>query len=114
MLVFHWSRNLSPDRLHAVKRPCDEKESKSEKRRWDTLFWRAPMRRLCYAVTVLLCFSNFLFAQVNTASLTGLITDSTGATVAHVRVTAQSAGTGYTRTVETDPSGYYFFQELPI
>jgi hypothetical protein len=72
------------------------------------------MRRLCYAVTVLLCFSNFLFAQVNSASLTGLITDSSGATVAHVRVTAQSADTGYTRTVETDPSGYYFFQELPI
>jgi len=53
-------------------------------------------------------------AQVNTASLTGLITDSTNATVAQVKIKVQSTGTGYTRTVETDPSGYYSLQELPI
>jgi len=72
------------------------------------------MRRLLYAMAVLLCLSNFLFAQVNTASLTGLITDSTNATVAQVKITVQSAATGYTRIVETDPSGYYSIQELPI
>jgi len=72
------------------------------------------MRRLLHAMAVLLCLSNFLFAQVNTASLTGLITDSTNATVAQVKITVQSTATGYTRIVETDPSGYYSIQELPI
>jgi hypothetical protein len=63
---------------------------------------------------VLLCFSSFLLAQVNTASLTGLITDPTNATVGQVKVTAQNSATGYSRTTESDSSGYYSFENLPI
>jgi hypothetical protein len=74
------------------------------------------MRRVSsvVAAVVLFCVSTFLPAQVNTASLTGLITDSTNATVGQVKVTVQNAATGYTRVFETDPSGLYSFQELPI
>ena len=53
-------------------------------------------------------------AQVNTASVTGLITDQSGAPVAGVHVTALNTETGYSRTAETDSAGYYSFQNLPI
>ncbi len=72
------------------------------------------MRQVCSRLLVLLCFSSFLLAQVNTASLTGLITDPTNATVGQVKVTAQNTGTGYTRTTQSDSSGYYSFEDLPI
>jgi hypothetical protein len=72
------------------------------------------MRRLNYSVALVLWLANSLLAQVNTASLTGLVTDSTNATVSRVKVTARNADTGYTRTNETGPSGYYSFAELPI
>src|SRR5215831_8512097 len=72
------------------------------------------MRHFCCRVMVLLCFCSFLLAQVNTASLTGLITDPTNATVGQVKVTVQNAATGYTRTTESDAAGYYSLQELPI
>ena len=72
------------------------------------------MRRYGFFLAVLLCLGGFLSAQVNTASLTGLITDPTNATVSHVKVTAQNADTGYARNTETDTSGWYSFQELPI
>ncbi|HEV2276427.1 MAG TPA: carboxypeptidase regulatory-like domain-containing protein [Acidobacteriaceae bacterium] len=55
-----------------------------------------------------------LDAQINTASLSGLATDSSGAALAKVTVTATSSSTGYSRTVRTDPAGLYSFQDLPI
>src|SRR5215467_6535947 len=72
------------------------------------------MRRVARSLALVLCLSGFLFSQVNTASLTGLITDPTNATVGQTKVTVQNADTGYTRAVETDKDGYYFFQDLPI
>jgi Carboxypeptidase regulatory-like domain/TonB-dependent Receptor Plug Domain len=55
-----------------------------------------------------------LFAQVNTASLSGLVTDASGAAVVNVNVTVTNTSTGYVRTVTTDNAGYYTFQNLPI
>jgi hypothetical protein len=72
------------------------------------------MRHVCSTLLVLLCCSSFLFAQVSTASLTGLITDPTNATVGQVKVTVQNTATGYTRTTQSDSSGYYSFEDLPI
>jgi outer membrane receptor protein involved in Fe transport len=52
-------------------------------------------------------------AQVNTASLTGLITDQTGAAVADAQVTAKNKATNVETSVTTDSSGYYTFASLP-
>ena len=70
----------------------------------------------CYVIALALAF---LFhanssAQVNTSSLTGLVTDPSGAIVPNATVTATSTDTGYVRAVKTDGAGYYSFQNLPI
>jgi outer membrane receptor protein involved in Fe transport len=74
------------------------------------------MRRLFngLALIALLFLRLSLMAQVNTASLTGLVTDQSNAAAAHVQVTVSSEATGYSRSVETDATGYYSFPELPI
>jgi hypothetical protein len=54
------------------------------------------------------------FCQVNTASLTGLVRDSTDAIVTDATITARSTTTGIERTTETNSSGYYFLANLPI
>src|SRR5579859_324324 len=74
---------------------------------------RSPfLRILCLLLVLSGRFT--VLAQVNTASLSGLATDSTGAALPHVTVTAQDDANGYTRTVQTDLSGAYSFQDLPI
>jgi Carboxypeptidase regulatory-like domain/TonB dependent receptor/TonB-dependent Receptor Plug Domain len=55
-----------------------------------------------------------LHAQINTASLSGLITDQSNATVARVHIAVTNSDTGYTRQGETDGTGYFSFQDLPI
>jgi len=71
-----------------------------------------------YRYTLLFAASLFLgmsvSAQVNTASLSGLVTDPSGATIPAVTVSVTSPATGYARTVSTDNAGYYSFQNLPI
>ena len=53
-------------------------------------------------------------AQVNTGSLTGLVLDSSGASVAKTAVTVTDAATGYTRTVTSASDGAYAMPDLPI
>jgi Carboxypeptidase regulatory-like domain len=55
----------------------------------------------------------FSRAQVS-ASLSGLITDPSGASVSSASVTAKNADTGLFRTVSTDQSGRYRFFALPV
>lgn len=55
-----------------------------------------------------------LIAQSTTASLLGIVRDSSGAVLPNVDVTAENAGTSFTRTVKTDGEGGYFFTNLPI
>ncbi len=52
--------------------------------------------------------------QVNTASLTGLVTDPNGAVASKARVTITSTTTGLNRSMLTDGAGYYSFQAIPI
>jgi len=51
-------------------------------------------------------------AQVTTADLTGRITDQNGAAVPNATVTARSAGTGLTRTAQTNEEGAYTITQL--
>ncbi len=54
------------------------------------------------------------FAQVSSASLTGMVTDPAGGSIAGAKVTARSTTTNLERTTATDNSGYYMFPTLPI
>jgi hypothetical protein len=53
-------------------------------------------------------------AQVNSASLTGLVTDPAGAVIANATVTAKNNSTNVENTAMTDSSGYYNFASLPV
>src|SRR5580698_5849605 len=53
-------------------------------------------------------------AQVNTGTLSGQVTDSSGAVVRGATLSIQSPETGYTRVVNTEGNGDYVFPDLPI
>lgn len=55
-----------------------------------------------------------VFAQVNNASLTGLVSDPSGASVADAKVTAVNTATNFERTLSTSSDGYYTFATLPV
>jgi len=74
---------------------------------------RAPLRQL-FVFLLLFAAGLILQAQINTANLSGLVTDPTGAVLANVTVSVSNSATGYSRTARTDGAGLYAFQELPI
>src|SRR6266567_5654266 len=53
-------------------------------------------------------------AQVNTASLTGQVTDTAGAVIPNAAVTAKNKATAAESSTTTDSSGYYTFASLPV
>ena len=53
-------------------------------------------------------------AQVNSASLTGLVTDPSDSAVPNVKVTARSSLINLERSTVTDASGYYTFAGLTV
>jgi hypothetical protein len=65
-------------------------------------------------VFLALASSSFLFSQTITGSISGDVTDSSGAVVADATITAQSIGTGETRTAATTSSGSYRISDLAI
>ncbi len=67
-----------------------------------------------FGVFVFCTATLILHAQVNTASLSGLATDATGAALPNVTVMAMDEANGYSRTVQTDSAGAYSLQDLPI
>jgi len=59
-------------------------------------------------------FAYPLFAQVQNASLTGLVTDPSAAAVAGAKVEATSKSTNIKAETTSDSSGYFFFGSPPI
>ena len=53
-------------------------------------------------------------AQVNTASLTGLVSDPSGASLPNASVTVRNKATAVASSTTTDGSGYYNFASLPV
>jgi hypothetical protein len=53
-------------------------------------------------------------AQTTTATLFGVVHDSTGAVVPQARVTAKNMSTSFTRTADTDENGSYLITNLPV
>jgi len=67
-------------------------------------------RTLCAVVL----FAGNAICQVNSASLTGLIRDTTDAVVPDAKVTARNTATGIERTSLANSIGYYFLADLPV
>src|SRR5690348_1931072 len=66
------------------------------------------------AVATLSWFPDRALAQFTTASLSGAVTDTSGAAVPDAKVTVQNTETGFTLSVTTGPAGDYLFSRLPV
>src|ERR1700722_13370640 len=62
---------------------------------------------------VFFLFVAFVYAQVS-ATLSGTVTDQTGAVVSAATITAKSLDTGAEHTAVTDAGGHYLFSSLPL
>ncbi len=78
--------------------------------RLNALWWR---RRTPMAA-VLFCLQALAIAQVNTASIRGTITDSSGAVVANASITATNDETGAKFTTVSNAQGIYVFPVLSV
>ena len=67
-------------------------------------------RTVFVGLLTILSFPSCLRAQ--TASIAGSITDSTGAAVSNVKITAQNVDTGVAQTAQRDESGVYRMTNL--
>ncbi len=65
-------------------------------------------------VAILILVPTLLFAQTNAGSLSGHVTDSSGAGLPGVTVTATNSANGFNRSVVTEADGSYRFQSLPV
>jgi hypothetical protein len=74
---------------------------------------RAAKRIFGVAILVLsLLLSQSLQAQTEGATLSGIVTDGSGAAVPNARISAKSLGSGETATTETDRAGQYTIRNL--
>jgi carboxypeptidase family protein len=71
--------------------------------------------RLAIALAaVLVLTTTAIWSQAIFATLTGVVTDSSGAVVANATVTLTNADSGDTRTTVTNNDGYYTFASVPV
>lgn len=72
-------------------------------------------KRLRNLLLAILLGSGLLdYGQSTSASLTGQITDPSGAAIPEATVTITNIGTGFTQTVNTDAVGEYLLRPLPV
>jgi hypothetical protein len=71
-------------------------------------------RGLFFLLLVSLCLAGPVFAQKITGDIAGIVTDSSGAVVPNVAVSAENLGTKVTRTTTTNESGSFRINDLPI
>jgi len=74
---------------------------------------RWNLRASLWGFAAFLILAAVTFAGV-TASISGTVTDASGAAVVGATVTATNVGTGVTTTQQTNGQGYYSFQNLPL
>src|SRR5579872_5356875 len=92
-------RSLGVSKFFLLRFDCGELTMKSR------LLW------FCLFVLTF-CLPVALFAQ-DTASITGSVTDPSGAAIANAQVSVLSQEHGITRTTTTNGSGDYLFASLP-
>ena len=74
---------------------------------------KATSRLLCVAFLSLLLAAG-VWAQAIFATLTGIVSDSSGAVVANAKVTLRNSLSGDVRESATDSQGYYTFASVPV
>src|SRR5256885_7042773 len=72
------------------------------------------MKKATVLSAVLVVASSLAFGQVNTASLTGLVTDPSGAPVSDANVTLTNTATNAAQTTQTGTAGYYEFPVIQV
>lgn len=81
-------------------------------------FWlqleNTVIRRVLFPLAFLACTASQLLSQSTTASMLGVVRDSTGSVIPNAEVTATNTQTALTRTTQSDGTGAYLFTALPI
>lgn len=72
------------------------------------------MRRVSVGLICALLLVGYSWSQVTTGTITGTISDSTGAVLPNATVVLRNTETGISRTVQTDASGRYRAPNLPL
>src|ERR1700730_15742243 len=77
---------------------------------------RTSTRTYLFCLIVFLCSSTFsaLYAQSNSGSVSGVVTDPSGAVVPGATVSIENPVSAYTRSQKTDGGGHYNFTNLPF
>jgi Carboxypeptidase regulatory-like domain/TonB-dependent Receptor Plug Domain len=74
--------------------------------------------RIAWVCAIIICLMHIsewkVRAQVNTGTLSGQVTDASGAVIPGAKLTIRDNNTGYTREVTTAADGNYVFPDLPI
>lgn len=78
------------------------------------LSFAVPFRRVCLATALVLFASLAASAQFDAGTITGLVTDPSGAAVAHATIAVTNIGTGFQKTLQTDARGGFTASSLPI
>jgi hypothetical protein len=73
-----------------------------------------PLRRTFLAIALILFASVFASAQFDAGSITGFVTDPSGAALSHAKITITNIGTGFEKTLTTDGRGGFTATSLPI
>src|SRR5438876_173333 len=73
----------------------------------------AKLRPLVVAVLLVFMGSVVASAQFDTGTISGSITDSSGAVIPHATVTVTNVGTSFKKTLQTDSGGNYTASALP-
>ncbi len=71
------------------------------------------MRHALWLCALLLCFSSKIIYSQETASISGAISDESGAAIAGAAVILTETENGASRRAQTNSSGYYTFVQLP-
>lgn len=71
------------------------------------------LNRIVLALCAVLLCSSFLFAQTNTTSLSGVVTDPMGAVVPGVSVSISNAASGSAQRTQTKAKGEFSFEQIP-
>lgn len=79
-----------------------------------TSFTRPHILRLVFSLPAVFLLATLAFAQFDTATVLGTVTDATGAALPKATVTLRNVATGITVQAQTDESGNYQFFNVKI
>lgn len=76
------------------------------------------MKKLLFSLMVCFCITSLMAlpgeAQTVTGTMSGRVTDATGAVIPNVKVTAKNEDTGFAHEATTNEEGYFLFSFVPL